>query len=72
MPADLAGTAVLAELYSQYRSTYPEEAPARSSRRLMRLGADEESDAERPVPRRPRSAPGSEDGPEYGDRTLLR
>lgn len=61
MPADLAGTALMAELDTQYRTTYPQPEPARAPRRLMRLGAEEEREAERPH----RSAPGD-------DRTLLR
>lgn len=66
MPADLAGTTLMAELDTQYRTAYPQPEPARSPRRLMRLGPEEEREAERP--RRPRSAPGDD----YDDRTLLR
>jgi hypothetical protein len=76
MPAELTGTAVLAELDNQYRTAYPEpaaEPTARSVRRSLRIGTEDDHDTppDRPVPRPPRPKPGDEE-PEYGDRTLLR
>lgn len=68
MPAELAGTAVLAELDTQYRTAYPEPASARAPRRSLRLGAEEDQAVEPARTRRPR--PPSDE--EYGDRTLLR
>jgi hypothetical protein len=67
MPAELDGTAVLAELDSQYRTAYPE--PAREPRRTLRFGPEDEATPDRP--HRPRPARG-DDEPEFGDRTLLR
>lgn len=67
MPADLADTAVMTELDTQYRTAYPE--PARDPRRTLRLGPEDEATPGRPP--RPRPARG-DDEPEFGDRTLLR
>jgi hypothetical protein len=66
MPTELADTAVVAELDSQYRTAYPE--PARELRRTLRLGPEDEATRDRPAPRRTRG----DDEPEFGDRTLLR
>jgi hypothetical protein len=71
MPKELAGTAVLAELDTQYRTSYPTPGPTRTTRQHLRLGAEDEEAPERPAPRRPRPAPDGEE-PEYGDRSLLR
>jgi YbaB/EbfC DNA-binding family len=62
MPAELDGTAVLAELDSQYRTAYPE--PAREPRRTRHEVTPDRAP-------RPRPARG-DDEPEFGDRTLLR
>lgn len=69
MPAELAGSAVLAELDTQYRTSYPEPASDRAPRRSLRLGVEEEHAVEPVRTRRPRPP---SDGEEYGDRTLLR
>jgi hypothetical protein len=69
MPAELAGSAVLTELDTQYRTAYPEPAAGRAPRRSLRLGAEEDHAAEPVRSRRPRPP---SDNEEYGDRTLLR
>lgn len=71
MPADLAGSALLAELDTQYRTAYPEPAPPQRPRQSLRIGAEDDRAAEPDRPRRQRPTPGDDD-PGYGDRTLLR
>lgn len=71
MPAELAGSDLMAELDTQYRTTYPEPPPPQRPRQSLRFGAEEDRAAEPDRPRRQRPAPG-EDDPGYGDRTLLR
>lgn len=70
MPAELAGTELVAELDERYRTTYPAE-PEPTRARSLRLGAEEERAAEQARPRKPRATSPGDDG-DYGDRGLLR
>ena len=70
MPADLAGSAVLTELDTQYRTTYPEPPPPPRPRQSLRFGAEEDRAAEPDRPRARRQKP--DDDTDYGNRSLLR
>jgi len=72
-PPSLAGSAVLAELDTQYRTNYPEPAPDDQPRprRTLRLGTDDEpAPPPQAAPRRPRPEPPGPD--DFADRNLLR
>jgi hypothetical protein len=70
MPSELAGSDLMAELDTQYRTAYPEPEPPDRPRQSLRFGAEEDRAVTPDRPRRPRPTP--DDDPGYGDRTLLR
>lgn len=73
MAPELAGSELLAELDTQYRTNFPEPPPdtPRPGRRTLRIGAEDDHavPTEQPT-RRPRQRP--DDDVDYGDRNLLR
>ena len=76
MAPELAGSNVLTELDTQYRTTYPEPPPdtPRPGRRTLRIGPEDDTAVPtEPTPRRQRPKPdGNPDDTDYGDRNLLR
>ena len=73
MAPELSGSNVMAELDTQYRTTFPEPPPdtPRPGRRTLRIGSeDDPAVPTEPTPRRPRPKP--DDDTDYGDRNLLR
>lgn len=73
MAPELAGSDLLAELDTQYRTNFPEPPPdtPRTGRRTLRIGAEDDPavPTER-TPRRPRTKP--DDDTDYTNRNLLR